>query len=139
MSEKKVIVLLCDLPHKREVRAVDTLTINGLSLKKELSVDVCSAHAEMVLGNAHKPHSESAAPRKNGVRSLSKAEQLDKMPAGWIDTEKAAEELDVSRAGVLHMRTTGKLKGRSVSIPGRRNPLFIYARSAVRALASARA
>ena len=131
MSEKSVVVLLCDMPHRREVRAVDTLIIRSALGGKELNLDVCGAHQEMLF-NGRKMRVRAAVGGEN------EPEQMDRVPAGWVDTEQAAEILDMSKAGVLYQRKKDRLTGRVVSIPGRRGPIFIFERAQVRALARGR-
>jgi len=126
MSEKKVVILLCDLPHRREVRAVDTLLVRSALGGKERTLDVCNTHAEMLGGNGHQRRKRAAG------------ETLDRIPTGWIDTTTAAEILELSKSGVLRLHQRGELESRSVSIPGSRGPLLIYERAAVRALARER-
>ncbi len=134
MSEKKVTILLCDMPHRREVRATDTLTVQSTLARREVTVDVCSTHADMVLGNGKRPKARRSSP------GLAKGEPevVDRVPAGWIDSEKAAEILDMTRSGVRYLQRTGALDAKAVSVPGHGAPFYIFERSAVRARARER-
>lgn len=124
MSEKQIVVLLCDLPHKREVRAVDTLTVtSALGGGPQWSVDVCGPHLELL----------SSGTRTRTRRQIDgDAEELDKMPTGWTDTKGAAKVLGLSASRVLKMRRDGDLPTRSVVIPGHRGAQYIFERKALK-------
>jgi hypothetical protein len=131
VSEKQVTILLCDLPHKREVRATDTLTVESAITHRSLSLDVCNAHGEMLFGNG------TGKARRSGIYA-GDAEALDKMPAGWIDAAEAAGILGITTSGVRYLMRSGALEGRSVKVAGHPGgPFYIFERAKVRARARA--
>lgn len=140
MSEKKITVLICDMPHARETRAVESLQISALVGSVNRELDVCQKHYDYVMGASHKPSTnghKNGHEASNGHRGLAPAETVEKIPAGWIDSEQAAEILGLSRAGLFWNAKQGHLSVRRYKVPGQGAGSY-FERSAVKALARER-